>query len=170
MATINFPSSPIQGQVYEFGDYRYTFDGVKWVSIAKYGASAVKIQSATPPPSPEAGLQWFDDVSGRNYFWHINETGGDGQWVEEAPQGIVEIDKEVDLAIGGLTDTVRVGDISDYVGVVLEAGDAKNTYQYPDNSNIWYGVKAGASFPQTVPADPVSDADWGRLLLTFTIV
>ena len=90
MAAINFPNVPSNGQTYEFGDYIYTFDGVKWTSILRYGSSAVKIQSTTAPGAPEAGLQWFDDISGRNYFWHINENTSQGQWVEEAPQGVVD--------------------------------------------------------------------------------
>lgn len=85
---INFPVNPVLGQTYSYGDYTYTYDGVKWTSVVKYGSSAVKIQSSTPPPSPEVGLQWYDDVSGRTYFWHVNTSDGIGQWVEDAPQGV----------------------------------------------------------------------------------
>lgn len=87
---ISFPTAPIVGQVYEYGDYRYTWDGTKWTSVIKYGSSAVKIQSATPPGAPEPGLQWFDDDSGLTYIWHVNEGTSQGQWVEDAPQGVVD--------------------------------------------------------------------------------
>lgn len=99
---INFPNAPVQGQVYEYGDYRYTFDGVKWTSVVKYGSSAVKIQSATPPGAPEPGLQWFDDETGRTYFWHINDGTDQGQWVEDAPQGVVE--RSLEESIGDYTN------------------------------------------------------------------
>lgn len=80
---INFPNSPSIGQVYEFGDYRYTYDGVKWTSVLKYGLAAAKIASETPPPNPEAGLMWFVPSTGESYIWYEDEDSG--QWIEERP-------------------------------------------------------------------------------------
>ncbi|CAM0019435.1 hypothetical protein VPHD148_0055 [Vibrio phage D148] len=118
--TINFPNSPATGTVYNYGDYRYTFDGTKWTSVVKYGSSAVKIQSATAPAAPEPGLQWFDDESGRTYFWHVNEGSEQGQWVEDAPQGIVEGEEvsEAFVTATGSNTPRTVGDrFSDVVSV-----------------------------------------------------
>lgn len=86
MSNINFPISPVSGQTHSFGDYNYVFDGVKWTSVVKFGVAASKIQSSTAPSTPEAGLQWYDDESGRTYFWHVNYGSSDGQWVEDSPQ------------------------------------------------------------------------------------
>ena len=80
---INFPSSPVQGQVYEFGDYVYTFDGVKWTSVLKYGLAAAKVSSETPPPNPEAGLMWYVPSTGESYLWY--DDGDSGQWIQENP-------------------------------------------------------------------------------------
>ncbi|CAL9960733.1 tail protein [Vibrio phage D69] len=121
MASINFPNSPATGTVYNFGDYRYTFDGTKWTSVVKYGSSAVKIQSATAPAAPEPGLQWFDDESGRTYFWHINEGSDQGQWVEDAPQGVVEGEEvsEAFVTATGSNTPRTVGDrFADFVNVM----------------------------------------------------
>lgn len=80
---INFPNSPSVGQVYEFGDYKYTFDGIKWTSVLKYGLAAAKINSETAPISPEDGLMWYIPSTGKSYIWY--EDGTSGQWVEENP-------------------------------------------------------------------------------------
>lgn len=54
----------------------------------------------------------------------------------------------------------RIGNISDYAGDTLTESERFNIYQYPDNSEYWYGVKDGESFPVTIPADPSSDSKW----------
>lgn len=119
MASINFPNAPASGQVYEFGSYTYTFDGVKWTSVVTYGSSAVKIQSDTAPGAPEAGLQWYDNETGRNYFWHINEGTNQGQWVEEAPQGLVdtEVSDSFVTSTGSVTPRILGDRFSDTVNV-----------------------------------------------------
>lgn len=80
---INFPNAPSSGQVYEFGDYTYTFDGVKWTSILKYGLAAAKVSSETPPPNPENGLMWYVPSTGESYLWYVD--GDSGQWIQENP-------------------------------------------------------------------------------------
>lgn len=80
---INFPNAPSSGQVYEYGDYTYTFDGVKWTSILRYGLAAAKVSSETPPPNPEAGLMWYVPSTGESYLYYVDEDGG--QWIEERP-------------------------------------------------------------------------------------
>ena len=37
MANINFPSNPSVGQLYDFGAYRYRYDGEKWTTIPTNG-------------------------------------------------------------------------------------------------------------------------------------
>ena len=83
MAQINFPAAPAIGQVYKFGDYTYTYDGVKWTSVATYSGAATKVVSAEPPKYQEEGIQWFDTDSGRSYVWT------EGVWVEDSPQSVV---------------------------------------------------------------------------------
>lgn len=80
---INFPNAPSSGQVYEYGDYTYTFDGVKWTSILRYGLAAAKVSSETPPPNPEAGLMWYVPSTGESYLYYVDEDGG--QWIQENP-------------------------------------------------------------------------------------
>ncbi|CAH9016345.1 hypothetical protein VP381E491_P0048 [Vibrio phage 381E49-1] len=54
----------------------------------------------------------------------------------------------------------KIGNISDYAGQTLTYDERFNIYQYPDNSEEWYGVKDGESFPITIPADPSGDNGW----------
>lgn len=54
----------------------------------------------------------------------------------------------------------RIGNISDYTGDTLTESERFNIYQYPDNSDYWYGVKEGENFPVTIPVDPSNDDGW----------
>ncbi|AUR82310.1 coil containing protein, partial [Vibrio phage 1.023.O._10N.222.51.B4] len=55
----------------------------------------------------------------------------------------------------------RIGNISDYVGQSLPEADKLNSYQYPDDSDEWYGPIQSQTFPITIPADPtVSGSGW----------
>ena len=47
-----------------------------------------------------------------------------------------------------------VGNISDHVGQSLPEADKLNAYQYPDDSDKWYGPIQNQSFPITIPSDP----------------
>ncbi|QZI93320.1 hypothetical protein SIPHO075v1_p0097 [Vibrio phage PS65A.1] len=47
-----------------------------------------------------------------------------------------------------------VGNISDYAGQSLPETDKLNAYQYPDDSDRWYGPIQNQSFPITIPSDP----------------
>lgn len=166
---INFPSAPVQGQVYEYGDYRYTWDGTKWTSVIKYGSSAVKIQSATPPAAPEPGLQWFDDSNGLTYIWHVNEGTSQGQWVEDAPQGLVDAvgDNILVTAAGSTTARTLTDREADIVNVkdFGAVGDGVT-----DDTAAFSGAGVG---PTYVPAGSyeVSTGDYtGNIYFSFGTV
>ena len=87
MANINFPNAPASGQVYEFGDYTYTFDGVKWTSVVKYNSPSFKVQD-TPPPKEGKGSGWYNLSDGTLY---IDIDDGDSfQWVPASPPVFAE--------------------------------------------------------------------------------
>lgn len=55
----------------------------------------------------------------------------------------------------------RIGNISDFVGDTLNESEKLNSYQYPDDSDNWYGPVQSQAFPITIPADPtVSGSGW----------
>lgn len=53
-----------------------------------------------------------------------------------------------------------IGNISDVVGDLLLETDKLNAYQFPDDSDNWYGPIQSQSFPITIPADPSNDDGW----------
>lgn len=53
-----------------------------------------------------------------------------------------------------------IGNISEYVGDTLSESEKLNAYQYPDNSNQWFGPIQSQAFPITIPSDPSVDDGW----------
>ena len=102
MALINFPSAPAIGQVYKFGDYTYTYDGVKWTSVTTYSGSSTKVISDVPPPYKEEGMQWFDTKCGRSYVWE------GGAWVEDSPQALTSADGAVKGSGSGIPEFLSI--------------------------------------------------------------
>jgi hypothetical protein len=77
MGALDFPNSPVPGQV--FGGWRW--DGQKWVMIGSGGGAVgppVTV-SPTPPANPQPGWLWWDTVGGQLYVWF--NDGTTGQWV-----------------------------------------------------------------------------------------
>ena len=66
------------------------------------------------------------------------------------------------------TGIYKVGNISDHVGQTLLEADKINSYQYPDNSDDWFGVKDGETFPITIPADPSAPGSGWALVNALT--
>ncbi|MDC0644044.1 hypothetical protein OAP32_00540 [Crocinitomicaceae bacterium] len=71
--------------------------------------------------------------------------------------------------IGKSLGRVYVGNISDFVGGTLTDAEYLNSYQYPDDSNEWYGPTQSQTFPITIPADPTA-AGSGWILVSAGLV
>ena len=82
------------------------------------------------------------------------------QSANEAAQSAGEAATTVETQIRDRVGIYKVGNISDYAGQQLTENEKENQYQYPDNSEYWYGVKDGEVFPITIPSDPSSDEKW----------
>ena len=61
-----------------------------------------------------------------------------------------------------------VGNISDYAGQSLPETDKLNAYQYPDNSDRWYGPIQSQAFPVTIPANPSAPGSGWALVNALT--
>ncbi|AUS00794.1 coil containing protein [Vibrio phage 1.278.O._10N.286.54.E8] len=85
------------------------------------------------------------------------------QSASEAAQSAGEAATTVETQIRERVGIYKVGNISDYAGQQLQEAEKINSYQYPDNSDDWYGVKDGATFPITIPANPSSDNGWALI-------
>lgn len=65
MANINFPSNPSVGQIYDFGVYRYRYDGEKWTTIPTNGQTINQVMDAHKAgldQHPMSGVQGLNPV------------------------------------------------------------------------------------------------------------
>lgn len=92
MPTLNFPSNPIVGQTYDFGAFRYRYDGEKWTTIAtndqtinqamdahKSGLDQHTIGGVQGLPDAMTGLQdRLTELEG----WPQHGSNANGNWVK----------------------------------------------------------------------------------------
>ena len=71
MATLNFPSNPTIGDIYEFEPYRYTWDGEKWKTIGIGYNPAAKLS-----PTVRSNIQRLAAEAGYNLVSGSFEDGG----------------------------------------------------------------------------------------------
>jgi len=71
MATLNFPSNPTIGDIYEFEPYRYTWDGEKWKTIGIGYNPAAKLS-----PTVRSNIQRLASEAGYNLVSGSFEDGG----------------------------------------------------------------------------------------------
>lgn len=127
MATIDFPSNPSIGSLYSFGDYRYRYDGVKWVGLSN---SDVSIQQqfadheAKPNAHPISGVSGLQSALDSKFSPANKPTATD---VGAAP-AIREI-----LYNGGSTGTNKLSitlqsGLYSIVGYVGDGGDFRGTF------------------------------------------
>lgn len=74
--TLNFPSSPVNGRVYQ----NWVYDSAKGAWEAKPLESAASAVGPTAPLNPTQGDLWFNTNDGTTYVWYYD--GDTGQWVE----------------------------------------------------------------------------------------
>lgn len=73
---LDFPASPVDGQVY--GNWQYSTSKGAWKARPMTGPKTVN--SDTAPASPQAGDQWFNTTTGVLYIWVVDVDSA--QWVE----------------------------------------------------------------------------------------
>ena len=103
MAAITFPSSPADGDIYNFGgtEYAYEMANNRWLAQAAGGATVVVSQTRPDPTMGSAGdLWWYCGADGEDpgLFTLVEDSSGDPtadppvpgqfQWIQSSP-GIV---------------------------------------------------------------------------------
>lgn len=73
---LEFPSSPVDGQVYD----QWIYSSSKGAWLAKPLEPTTAVTSDTPPANPIDGDMWFNTVDGTTYVWY--DDGNTAQWVE----------------------------------------------------------------------------------------
>ena len=73
---LDFPSSPVDGQVYD----NWVYSSAKGAWLAKPLEPATAVTSDTAPPNPIDGDMWYNTNDGTTYVWY--DDGNSAQWVE----------------------------------------------------------------------------------------
>jgi hypothetical protein len=77
MPALDFPSNPIDGQIYE--GYVYSADRNAW-NLITVAVNTRFFVGSTAPTSPMNGDAWFDTTEGTTYVYYSDEDSS--QWVE----------------------------------------------------------------------------------------
>lgn len=87
---LNFPSSPIDGNVYTVGGVTYVYNATKEVwAVSDITAKAQVYVSNTAPSSAEEGDLYWDEEIGKLLIYYTD--GDSSQWVEASSTGSVTI-------------------------------------------------------------------------------
>lgn len=103
---LNFPSSPVNGQIYTVGDQSWRWDAssTSWNVVSQSEAAGpVYIGSLPPTVAPEGAL-WWNSNSGQLYIRYADVDGA--QWVSATvnpPVTSLDSDAVVDALVGELT-------------------------------------------------------------------
>lgn len=147
MSSINFPNTPAVGEVYEFGGYTYTYDGVKWTSQAKYNDAVLsQVAIANNVRVDEVAYLQIDTVNGIKYFFDVS-TQTTYSVYGSVTGTIDSIGADVD---GIVTLTVDGGAI-EIVEVVWLAGRNGTNLLY--NHNFLISSPDNITHPSSVPTD-----------------
>lgn len=76
MPPLNFPSAPVDGQVYD----NWVYSSAKGAWLAKPLEPTTAVTSDTAPPNPIDGDMWYNTNDGTTYVWY--DDGNTSQWVE----------------------------------------------------------------------------------------
>ena len=87
---IDFPNSPIEGQVYVASNgvsYQYQTD--KWsTQLRSSWANTGSNPGTTPPASPTNGTFWWDSTNGQLYTYY--QEANSAQWITASPNTLVD--------------------------------------------------------------------------------
>lgn len=81
MTALDFPASPVDGQIY--GSYVYDAARGVW-NVNAQGVASRFIVSDTKPSPATSGDAWFDTTEGVTYVYY--DDGTSAQWVESGNQ------------------------------------------------------------------------------------
>lgn len=84
MAAIDFPNSPVNGQVFNSGSLSWTYQtGVGWLLNNATGGGGFTFAQDTVPTATAMNQTWFQTSTGDSYVW--TNDGNSTQWVQFAP-------------------------------------------------------------------------------------
>ena len=90
MARLDFPASPVEGQVWVgTNGVSYQYQVSKWTTQLRASyANTGSNPGVTPPTNPTDGTFWWDSENGQLYTWY--NDGDSAQWIQTSPTTIVD--------------------------------------------------------------------------------
>lgn len=103
---LNFPSSPVNGQIYTVGDQSWQYSAVttSWNVVSQVQALGPVYIGSLPPTAPVEGDLWWNSNSGQLYIRYVDADGA--QWVSATvnpPVTSLNSDAVVDALLSELT-------------------------------------------------------------------
>ncbi|CAH9013818.1 putative phage tail protein [Vibrio phage 455E52-1] len=142
-----------------FLDDMSTFDDQSTVTNPNNGQTVASIPKQVKDRTDELFAAAESDINQAVATTTQNAIEAD-QSASEAAQSANEAAATVETQIRERVGVYKIGNISDYAGQQLTEAEKENQYQYPDDSNEWYGPIQDQVFPITIPSDPSSDNAW----------
>lgn len=147
---MDFPTSPVVGQIVSLGGNQYIWDGVGWNILPQQAPAAL---SDLPPANPAVGQFWWRATNGQLYVY-VND-GNSSQWVQAAGQGITPNLRETlyNGSFSGMTNAAgiievrNIGAYSDlFFTINAEGNNAVLLAQESGNNGTTWDTTA-ASYP-----------------------
>lgn len=105
MAELNFPNNPYLGQEYDFGNFIYSWDGVKWTTVSAGGNPAQDLRNEL---ATNQGAEMIGTASGSTVQAELDKAGT-GASLESLRRSYAEIGYAMDVnesfELGGTIDS-----------------------------------------------------------------
>ena len=87
---IDFPNSPIEGQIWVANNgVSYQYQGEKWsTQLRSSWANTGSNPGLAPPPRPTNGTFWWDSENGQLYTYYADADSS--QWITASPNTLVD--------------------------------------------------------------------------------
>jgi len=168
---INFPDSPTNGQVFQSGNIKYTYNATSAVWNSTDASTIVTAESTmtisdTAPSNPEVGAMWFDSSVGKSFIYY--NDGNSSQWIQMNPNTPTGAD-----GADGSSVTVYANKTAiDAVSSPLEGDFAYDTAAdqlYIRTTSAWKRVSAGTDESPIVTTEPPTSHNLSRDGSTSTV-
>ena len=95
MAKLDFPNTPVEGQIYVADNgVSYQYRGLKWTTQLRASyANTGSNPGETPPTNPTAGTFWWNSTSGQLYTYYVDANSS--QWIQTTPNTLLDEDGNI---------------------------------------------------------------------------
>jgi len=152
---INFPDSPTNGQVFQSGNIKYTYNATSAVWNSTDASTIVTAESTmtisdTAPSNPEVGAMWFDSSIGKSFIYY--NDGNSSQWIQMNPNTQSGPAGADGSSVTAYANTAAFPSSDNTVGDFAFASDTKSLYIW--DGSEWDRVYNGSDETLTWSTEP----------------